>query len=74
MGSPADDAMRIISSGVRPTRATPSIMPIVAGTPISYVNNSREMHGAILPPFTRTIDSSSDASATLAGYGNPEEA
>jgi hypothetical protein len=35
--SPADDARRMISSGVRPTRATPSIIPIVAGTPTYYV-------------------------------------
>lgn len=43
------------SSASSPTRATPLITPIVAGT----------------PPLTRTTDSRSDARAKLSGYGKP---
>lgn len=51
----AVEASSIISSALRPTRATPLRMPIVAGT----------------PPLTLTTDSSKEANATLSGYGKP---
>lgn len=51
----AVEASSTISSALIPTRAMPPSTPTVAGT----------------PPWTRTTDSSSDARATLSGYGNP---
>jgi hypothetical protein len=50
-GFPAFEVRATSSSVDRPTRAIPSTIPIVAG----------------IPPFLRTIDSSSRARATLSG-------
>lgn len=55
IGFPADAVSSLSSSALRPTRAMPFRTPIVAGT----------------APFSRTISSRLAASATLSGYGNP---
>lgn len=55
-GLPAEDASSMISSGLRPTRATPFKTPMVAGT----------------PPFKRTTDSRWEAKVVFSGYGKPD--